>query len=192
MVTRVLRFGVFGLVLVAACSSWDAAVGVRCDEYPAFCRDPAATSDAGAGTSSGAPSSDGGAGADGGSSTVIDAGPPVSFRRDIRPLMNRTETDPNGPGCSMCHYRTTGTQQGINEGQLDMTTLGQLRRGGKTSGNQIVVPGNPEASALIKKLRGTYSVGSRMPWNGPPYWSDAEIQIVANWITQGAPGDSDE
>jgi hypothetical protein len=107
--------------------------------------------------------------------------------------MNRGETDPAGPECSHCHYTTMGTQQGIIEGQLDMTTLGSLRRGGKTSqGGRIVIPGDPENSVIVQKLRGTYPVGARMPWSGPPYWTDAEIQLMANWIAQGARGADDE
>src|SRR5262245_21631779 len=108
-----LSFYVVGLAaLAAACSNWDAAVGVRCDEYPTFCRAPS--------TSLSPTNVDGGAG-DGGCVPAGDAGAPVSFRQDIRPLMNRVETDPTGPGCSFCHYRTTGERQGINEGGLDMT-----------------------------------------------------------------------
>jgi hypothetical protein len=182
--------------LSTACSDWDAAVGVRCTEAPAFCRAPTT------GTQT-----DGGAGGGDGGTTTTDGGTPtpitdggvdgaapmtVLFGRDIRPLMNRTETDPTGPGCSACHYTTTGTQIGILDGQLDMTTLGKLRRGGKTSANNIIVPGKPDASALVQKLRGTYAVGSRMPWNGPPYWTDAEIQLVATWIAEGARGADDE
>lgn len=184
---------VVGLALLAAllvgpsaCSDWDAAVGVRCNQYPSFCR---------AKTPSGGVSADGGgSSADAGGDGAIVFGPKtVSFSRDIRPLMNRTETDPAGPGCSMCHYRTNGgAQMGINEGQLDMTTLGDLRRGGKTSGAGIIIPGNPNGSALVQKLRGTYASGSRMPWNGPPYWKDEEIERVATWIAEGAQGADDE
>lgn len=187
-----LRFGTaLAFVLCAAaagaCSDWDPAVGVRCDDYPMFCRSPAGPSDGG-----GADLAEGGSASapDGGA----DASRPstVSFARDIRPLMDRSETDPRGPGCSECHYTTRGRQLGILNGQLDMTTLGKLRRGGKTSSARIIVPGDPDASAIVQKLRGTYPIGSRMPWNGPPYWSDAEIQLVATWIAEGARGADDE
>lgn len=181
--------------LAGACSYWNAAVGVRCSEDPALCAVPkasTATTD-GASGDGGSPTTDGGtptpstdSGVEGGTPTT------VVFGRDIRPLMDRTETDPAGPGCSACHYTTTGTQIGILDGQIDMTTLGKIRLGGKTSGDRIIVPGDPNASALVQKLRGTYPVGSRMPWNGPPYWTDAEIQLVATWIAEGARGADDE
>src|SRR6185295_12852577 len=111
------------------------------------------------------PLGDGGAQDAGGT----DPGVPISFAHDIRPLINRSGSDPSGPGCSNCHYRGVGTQQGIIEGQFDLTTLGDLRKGGGTSHDTIIVPGNPEGSAIIQKLRGTYPQGSRMPWDGPPY-----------------------
>jgi hypothetical protein len=162
-------------LFIASCSAWDPAVGVRCEDFPSFCR-----------------AADGGAGASDAAGGAVDAGPPVSFKAQIRPLMNRSETDPTGPGCSMCHYRGTGTRMGINEGQLDLTTLGTLRKGGKTSAGHIVIPGNPNGSAIVQKLRGTYGIGARMPWNGPPYWTDAEIDLVVRWILQGAQGADDE
>jgi hypothetical protein len=181
-------FSIFAIFGTARCTVWDPAVGVRCDEYPVFCVRAGANgpSDAGGDRTIDLP-------ADAGDVVnVADTGAPVSFARDIRRLMNRSETDPSGPGCSHCHYRTTGTQQGIIEGQIDMTTLGDLRRGGKTSHARVIVPGDPEASAIVQKLRGTYPVGARMPWSGPPYWTDAEIELMARWIAQGARGADDE
>jgi hypothetical protein len=119
-------------------------------------------------------------------------GATVSFANDIRPIMNRLSGDPNGPGCASCHYQSAPNPIGIELGGLDMTTLGSLRKGGKTSGASIVVAGAPDQSAIIQKLRGTYPYGLRMPYNGPPYLTDAEIQIFADWIAQGAVGADDE
>jgi hypothetical protein len=175
--------------LAGACADWDAAVGVPCKDYPAFCRTTSGDGDAA--SDAGTPAEEGGtpdaSGSDGSVAPMT-----VLFGRDIRPLMDRTETDPSGPGCSACHYTTTGDQLGITDGQMDLTTLGTLRRGGKTSAGKIIVPGNADASALVQKLRGTYPVGSRMPWNGPPYWKDSEIQLVVTWINEGARGSDDE
>lgn len=131
---RVIALTMLTLGCAFGCSDWDAAVGVRCSDYPSFCR-------RGEVDSGGASVIDGGV--DG--SAEVDASNPraktISFRTDIRPLMDRAETDPRGPGCSACHYRTRGTQQGINEGQLDLTTLGTLRRGGKIRSHRR--PGEP-------------------------------------------------
>ena len=47
-----------------------------------------------------------------------------------------------------------------------------------------VVPGNPDASELLRRLRGQSL--PRMPYDGPPYLDPAEIALVARWIADGA------
>lgn len=47
-----------------------------------------------------------------------------------------------------------------------------------------VVPGNPDASELVRRIRG--QARPRMPFDGPPYLSDAEIGVITRWIAQGA------
>jgi hypothetical protein len=116
----------------------------------------------------------------------------VSFARDIRPLMNRSVDDPSGRGCKACHDPRASVHIGTDLGGLDFTTLKSLREGGGTSGRNIIIPGKPDDSALVQKLRGTYAYGTRMPKNGPPFWSKAEIQLVVDWIAQGAKGRDDE
>ncbi|MEO7097401.1 MAG: c-type cytochrome domain-containing protein, partial [Polyangiales bacterium] len=117
-----------------------------------------------------------------------DGGASVSFARDIRPIFDRFPSDPAGPGCRACHYRSQATHVGLDLGGLDLSTLGALREGGGTSGAHIVVPGRPEESALIQKLRGTYPFGTRMPKSGPPFLAGPEIELIATWIAQGAKG----
>lgn len=113
----------------------------------------------------------------------------VSFRRDIRPIIER----PDGPpaGCRRCHYRALSSAQGFELGGLDLTTLGTLRKGGISSGRTIVVPGNPEASVIVQKLEGTYARGERMPKGLTPL-SRGEIDLVRRWIAEGAEGADDE
>lgn len=48
-----------------------------------------------------------------------------------------------------------------------------------------VVSGNPEASELVRKIRGQSL--PRMPLDGPPYLNDQEIALITAWIRQGAP-----
>ena len=114
---------------------------------------------------------------------------PVSFARDIRPLMSRGDVAPFG--CKRCHYRGGGDSQGLDLGGLDLTTLGDLRRGGVSSKRGIVSAGNPDGSALVQKLEGTYARGARMPKDRTP-WSAAEIGLVRRWIAEGAKGADDE
>jgi mono/diheme cytochrome c family protein len=47
-----------------------------------------------------------------------------------------------------------------------------------------VVPGKPELSELIRRIRG--HALPRMPFDGPPYLSENEIQLIETWIAQGA------
>jgi len=49
-----------------------------------------------------------------------------------------------------------------------------------------VVPGDPDASFIIQKLDGTQTVGARMP-DGGPYLTTATINVIRQWIQDGAP-----
>ncbi len=112
----------------------------------------------------------------------------VDFERDIRPLMNRSATDATGHGCIACHYSTQPHHTCTDITGLDMATLGALRHGGHLTGTSIVVPGKPCESALVQKLQGVYPVGVQMPKDGPPYWTPSQIQLVIDWIAEGAQG----
>jgi mono/diheme cytochrome c family protein len=47
-----------------------------------------------------------------------------------------------------------------------------------------VVPGQPEASELLRRLRG--QALPRMPYDGPPYLESSDIELIEEWIRQGA------
>jgi hypothetical protein len=113
---------------------------------------------------------------------------PVVFKRDIRPIMRGDVPGPKP--CANCHYRSRGTKEGLNAVNLDLETLGTLRKGGINTANDIVIPGQPCKSAIVNKLRGTYD-GARMP-RGGPYWTHEQIQLMADWIFEGAQGADDE
>jgi hypothetical protein len=50
-----------------------------------------------------------------------------------------------------------------------------------------VAPGDPSRSYLLKKLRGDADiVGTRMPQDGPPFLSTAQIAAIEAWIRAGA------
>ena len=52
-----------------------------------------------------------------------------------------------------------------------------------------VLPGHPESSYIILKLKGDPRiVGERMPFGGP-YLSASDIQMVQDWIAAGAKND---
>jgi len=54
-----------------------------------------------------------------------------------------------------------------------------------------VAPGRPTESYLLAKLvpRDARRVGGRMPRNGPPYLSDAQVRALSRWIRAGATAD---
>lgn len=47
-----------------------------------------------------------------------------------------------------------------------------------------VVPGNAPASELVRRIRG--DARPRMPFDGPPYLSDEEIDLIVRWVDEGA------
>lgn len=47
-----------------------------------------------------------------------------------------------------------------------------------------VVPGQPGASELLRRVQGHSR--PRMPYNGPPWLSAEDTQLIADWIAQGA------
>ena len=98
----------------------------------------------------------------------------VSFSLQIRPLTARSPG-----GCLSCHG--TNSTSGFNLGSYD-----SLRRGGDNSGTRIIVPGDPCASILPQKLGVAPPYGARMPYNGPPYFTAAELTLVRDWIAEGA------
>jgi hypothetical protein len=106
----------------------------------------------------------------------------VSFAHDIRPLMDRESM---AAGCG-CHTPTNGTPSGISLGGLDLGSYESLRVGGFNSGAEVVVPGEPCSSLLVDKLSPTPSWGARMPYDGPPYLTEEEQQLVKDWIAEGA------
>lgn len=48
----------------------------------------------------------------------------------------------------------------------------------------VVVPGDPTESELIRRIKGDTT--PRMPFDGPPYLSDAEISLIEAWVNAGA------
>jgi len=116
----------------------------------------------------------------------------VSFAKDIRPLMNRpTDAEGQPSGCITCHDPNHPTSP-TNLVPLDLTRLAGLRKGGNGSRGKLVIPGKPCESLLVATLRGDNPYAPcRMPWS-PPYWSEAEVMLVSDWIAEGARGGDEE
>jgi Planctomycete cytochrome C len=106
----------------------------------------------------------------------------VSFRSDLLPLFMR----PFGSaGCS-CHMPSSRRTSGIDATGFDVSTYTSFVRGGNSSRDTAVVPGDPCASLVVQKVSSAPPTGSRMPSDGPPYLSPKEIALLSDWIAEGA------
>ncbi|HEY5925615.1 MAG TPA: c-type cytochrome domain-containing protein [Kofleriaceae bacterium] len=106
--------------------------------------------------------------------TDSNPGAMVSFSLHVRPLTTRSPG-----GCVFCHGATATS--GFSLGSYD-----SLRRGGQNSGTRVIVAGKPCESVLLQKLGLAPPFGARMPYNGPPYFTSAELTLVRDWIAEGA------
>jgi len=99
----------------------------------------------------------------------VSRGSTVDFAREIRPILAKR--------CVHCH----GPDDGSREAGLRLDT-----REGATavlgSGQQAIVPGQPQASELIRRV--TAAGAERMPPEGKPLTA-AEIQLLSRWVQEG-------
>jgi hypothetical protein len=97
------------------------------------------------------------------------AGKPVSFIRDVAPILKES--------CYGCHGAKSP------KGKLDMTRYETLRKGGTK--DDPIAPGKPEESYLLDVLRATDK--SRMPpkETGDPLPAD-KVAVIERWIAEGA------
>src|ERR1700740_2494210 len=97
------------------------------------------------------------------------SGTPVDFSRDIRPILNQN--------CSSCHG---GVRQ---KGGVSFSFREEALGKGK-SGLPTIVPGDPDASELIKRVT-SQDPETRMPFHATPL-STEQITLLRRWIKQGA------
>jgi len=81
--------------------------------------------------------------------------------------------------CAKCH--TEQGQMGAAPEGLRLTSYAETLSSAERA---RVVPGHPGASELVRRIRG--QALPRMPFDGPPYLSEAEIRLIEDWIGQGA------
>jgi hypothetical protein len=98
----------------------------------------------------------------------------ISFATQVRPLLGRSPG-----GCTGCHG--VSATSGFN-----VTSYESLRRGGQVSSEHIIVAGQPCNSVLYQKLMPAPPFGSRMPYNGPPFFSVDDRALLRDWIAEGA------
>ena len=98
--------------------------------------------------------------------------PPVSFE-ELAPILAER--------CVICHAGPAAPL-GLRLDSLEGVLAG-------SSNGAVIVPGDPEGSELVLRLRGDSL--PRMPLTGPPYLSDEQIDLFVRWIAGGAGGTGD-
>ncbi len=89
----------------------------------------------------------------------------VSYSQDVQPIFNQR--------CIMCH----GGSAGLWLDSYERVMAGSER-------GPVVVPGEPEASELYRRITGVSQPS--MPLGQPPL-SQQEIETIRRWIAEGAP-----
>lgn len=105
--------------------------------------------------------------------SVPGPGEPVFFA-DVEPIFLQR--------CIKCH--SDASTLGAPPEGLRLTTRELILAGGD---RMVVVPGNAEASELVRRVRGQSQ--PRMPFDGPPFLDDEQIRLIVDWIEQGAKDD---
>lgn len=102
-------------------------------------------------------------------------------------LLSQLQAEVFTPRCSFCHTGGSSSLPGalnLTAGQAFSNLVNVASRQSPTS--MRVLPGDPAASYLVRKLEGANIAGSRMPLGGP--FLDAEtLARVKSWIASGAP-----
>lgn len=89
------------------------------------------------------------------------------------------------PICTGCHAGANAPQ-GLRLDAANSFAMLVNVASAEVPGLLRVNPGNPNQSYLVQKIEGTAAVGVRMPANGPPFLTQAQIDLVRSWISAGA------
>lgn len=100
------------------------------------------------------------------------ANQPVSFYRQVRPILQRH--------CSGCH------QPAKKGGKLELTSYESFRAGGENGPG--FVAGKPDESIILDYISGEEPL---MPQNAPPL-APEEVELIRRWIAEGAKDDTPE
>jgi cytochrome c553 len=95
----------------------------------------------------------------------------IDYGRDIRPIL--------AENCFYCH----GQDAGKRKGKLRLDTLEGQRA------KEVVVPGKPNDSELIKRIRTSDPDDHMPPLDSNRKLTDAQQTLLARWIAEGAPFD---
>lgn len=113
-----------------------------------------------------------------GTDTAIPAAEPPDPREDGQITYDEVAVI-FGQRCIECH--SDNSKLGAPPEGLRLDSLPTILSGGD---RVVVIPGNPAASAMIRHIKGLAE--PRMPLDGPPWLSDAQISLLEDWIAGGA------
>jgi len=112
----------------------------------------------------------------------LDPSNDVSFRDEIIPQILL----PAGVGCLQCHAPDAPTPLGFEVSGLDLSSYASAARGGANSDGTAIIPGQPCQSIMFQKVSAGPPFGGRMPLSGPPFLSQQQLDLVHDWIAEGA------
>ena len=97
--------------------------------------------------------------------------------------VGRLDAVPWARHCIECHSQNS-KMESPPEG-LVLSSLESVLAGGD---RVALIPGRPEASEIVRRIRGLAS--PRMPFDGPPWLDEREESLIVDWIAGGALDDS--
>jgi hypothetical protein len=107
----------------------------------------------------------------------------VSFRDHIVAEILNTEDE---VACLQCHAPDAPTPLGFEVSGLDLSSYEAAARGGANSDGTAIIPGQPCQSIAYQKVSPGPPFGARMPLSGPPYLNERQLQLLHDWIAEGA------
>ena len=99
--------------------------------------------------------------------------PPIDFRRQIQPMLYEH--------CILCH----GADETKRQGGLRLDVPSLANKGGE-SGTPAISPGNSAASLMIQRITSLDPDSIMPPLHANKALSGAQINMLRNWIDQGA------
>lgn len=91
------------------------------------------------------------------------------------------------PICSKCHIGASAPQNLQLDAAHSYAALVSVPSSEQPAVLRIA-PGDPDSSYLVRKISNTPGIsGVQMPANGPPYLPQATIDVIRQWVTNGAP-----
>jgi hypothetical protein len=107
---------------------------------------------------------------------AVVTGEPLSFNEDIQPLLSEA--------CYHCHGPDSGTREPKDEPlRLDRPDDAYAKR---ADGRQAIVPGNPEESTILQRMRSTDPDLVMPPPKSHRQLKPEEIAMLEQWVREGA------